>query len=397
MKVEAGEGEEALSHTLEWLDALIAFPSVSSESNLPVIDFLTRHLSGLGFDLHRIGDPTGTKAGLLASIGPRDRPGILLSGHTDVVPVAGQDWSSDPFRLRRDDGRVYGRGSADMKGFLACMLQAAELASKAELTEPLKLAFSWDEELGCLGIPHMLPKLDETIGKPHLCIVGEPTEMRIMLGHKGKSFLKAVCHGTTGHSAMAPQFANAIHLVTEFVTALRALQADIAANGYRDPAYDIPYTTVHAARIAAGTALNIVPDRAVLDFEFRYPAGEDPRTIDAAIDAAAREITARWRAQHPEAGIEIETVNAYPGLGTAADHEAVALMHRFLASEANGASYGKVAYGTEGGYFASAGIPSIVCGPGSMDQGHKPDEFIALSELAACNAMSRRLVDWLSR
>lgn len=378
-------------NTLDILDRLVAFPSVSADSNLAITDYIEGFLEERGATVHRIPDETGRKAGLFARIGPVGE-GILLSGHTDVVPVAGQDWSADPFKLRREGGRAYGRGTTDMKGFLACMLAAADRAAQAPLKEPLKLAFSWDEEVGCLGIPQMLPQLTQTIGKPRLCIVGEPTQMQLALGHKGKVALRATCHGTAGHSAMAPEFLNALHLAADFIAGLRMLQDNLTANGAREPGYDLPFATVHAGRLVGGTALNIVPDRAVIDFEFRYPASQPPDPIRAAIDALAETVAAPHRPAFPSARIEVETVSAYPGLGTAADSAATRLMQSLLQSDAAI----KVAYGTEAGHFSAAGIPAVVCGPGNMDQGHKADEFIETDELAACDALCDRIIAHLS-
>lgn len=381
-----------MSRTIDLLHRLVGFPTVSSDSNLALIDWVQGFLLGFGADVFRIGDATGRKAGLFARVGPPQGAGVLLSGHTDVVPAAGQDWKGDPFRLRIDGTRAYGRGTTDMKGFLAAMLSAAERASTARLAEPLKLAFSWDEEVGCLGIPQMLPSLASTIGMPGFCIVGEPTSMQVALGHKGKLALRATCHGQGGHSAMAPDFVNAVHLAADFINALRAIQDRLARDGARDDGYGIPHATVHAGRISGGTALNIVPDRAVVDFEIRYPASQPVEPIEAAVAAAAEAAALPFRDRFPEARIEVETVNAYPGLGPTADQDALRMMHRLLPE----ARTCKVAYGTEAGYFAASGIPSFVCGPGSMDQGHKPDEFIELSQLAACDAMLDRLIMALS-
>ena len=380
-----------MTRTLDLLDRLVAFPTVSADSNLAIVDFIEDVLCRAGGDVRRIGDPTGRKAGLFARIGPTDGAGVMLSGHTDVVPVAGQAWASDPVRLRRDGGRLYGRGTTDMKGFLACILSTAERAAALPLVEPLKLAFSWDEEVGCLGIPKMLPAMDEAVGRPRLCIVGEPTSMQIALGHKGKVALQAICHGTAGHSSMAPDYLNAIHLAGDFVAGLRRLQADLAATGARDAGYDVPYATVHAGRIAGGTALNIVPDRAVIDFEYRYPADQQPEAIQSALIALAEDVAAAYRESFPEAQVDVEVVNAYPGLGTRADHPAVALMKSLVP----GVGTTKVAFGTEAGHFDAAGIPTLVCGPGSMEQGHKPDEFIETTELARCDAMCDRLLEHL--
>ncbi|MGE0847802.1 MAG: acetylornithine deacetylase [Flavobacteriaceae bacterium] len=380
-----------MTDTLDILERLVAFPTVSADSNLALIDYVGEFLAARGFDLFRFADETGLKAGLFASLGPRDAPGIMLSGHTDVVPVEGQPWTREPFALTRAGERVFGRGTTDMKGFLACMLSAAGRAAARDLAQPLKLAFSWDEEIGCIGIPQMLPHLDAAVGRPALCIVGEPTSMQIALSHKGKVALRAVCTGTNGHSAMAPNYLNAIHIAADFIGRMRELQTRLGQTGVREEGYDIPYTTVHVGKVSGGKALNIVPEKAVVDFEFRYPASEDAAAIRAEIDAAARETVEPLLARFPEAGIEIGTLFAYPGLGISPDDDAMTLMRKI----APRAGLTRVGYGTEGGYFSGMGIPTVVCGPGSMEQGHKPDEFIALSELAACDAMCDRVLDRL--
>lgn len=382
-----------MTRTLELLDRLVAFPTISADSNLAIVSFIEDILRATGGEIHRIGDASGTKAGLVARIGPAEGAGVMLSGHTDVVPVTGQAWSSDPFRMRTEGSRVYGRGATDMKGFLACMLSAAERAAALPLAEPLKLAFSWDEEVGCLGIPQMLPTLPSTIGNPRLCIVGEPTSMQIALGHKGKVALRATCHGTAGHSSMAPDFLNAIHLAADFVTGLRRLQSDLAVYGARDTGYDVPHATVHAGRINGGTVLNIVPDRAVIDFEYRYPANQPSEAIQRALAALAEEVAAPYRDGFPDARVKVDVVNAYPGLGMPPDHPVVDLLRRLVPE----AGTIKVAFGTEAGHFDAAGIATLVCGPGSMEQGHKPDEFIDRAELGRCDAMCDRLLDHLSQ
>lgn len=380
------------TNSLSILERLVAFASVSAESNLPIIDHISGFLAERGFALRRVTDPGGNKAGLIARIGPADGAGIMLSGHTDVVPTAGQSWTSDPFQLRHGGDRVFGRGTADMKGFLAAMLSLADRARSAPLQEPLTLVFSWDEELGCLGIPHMLPALKELLPAPRLCIVGEPTEMQIALGHKGKIALGASCSGMAGHSAMAPDFVNAIHLATDLVAGIRQLQEKIARDGARDEAYDIPYATLHVGKIAGGRALNIVPDLATLDFECRYPACQELEPILADIRALAASVAATYQRKSADIRVDLGTLFAYPGLGVAPDRPEVRLLQQFVP----GAAHIKVAYGTEAGYFDQIGIPTLVCGPGSMEQGHKPDEFITLSELARCDAMCDRILAYLS-
>ncbi|WP_127089178.1 acetylornithine deacetylase [Aquabacter cavernae] len=383
--------------TLDLLDRLIAFPTASRDPNRDLIAFVAEYLGARGVAAEIIATPDGRKANLYATIGPKDRPGILLSGHTDVVPVDGQAWSSDPFRLRVADGRAYGRGAADMKGFLACALALADRAAAQDaaqdLAVPLHLAFSHDEEVGCLGVRSLIERLAQAPVRPRLCIIGEPTSLRIATGHKGKLAARATCCGVEGHSALAPKALNAIHLACDFVGLLRAGQERLAAEGPRDDDYDVPYTTLHAGVIAGGTALNIVPNRCTVDFEIRNIAQDDASAILAGLMDEAARLVATRRAQFPQADIAVEVVNSYPGLATPPDAEVVCFVKALVADPTTF----KVAFGTEGGLFDGAlAIPTVVCGPGSMDQGHKPDEFVALDQLAACDRMMDRLLARLS-
>jgi acetylornithine deacetylase len=377
-----------MTRTLEILERLISFDTVSAKSNLALVDYVESLLKAAGARVQRFSDATGEKAGLYAEIGP-DGQGVALSGHTDVVPVEGQVWTRDPFRLTLEAGRAYGRGTTDMKGFVAGVLAAAERAGRATLREPLKIILSYDEEVGCLGLKEMLPDLLPMLGQPRAVIVGEPTGMQTAIGHKGKVALRAVCHGQAGHSAMAPDFVNAIHLAADFVSALREIQAAIAVGGNKDVGYDIPYSTLHVGKISGGRALNIVPDRAEIDFEIRHLAADDPRTMIADLGARADEIAARYLGAFPQARIEIEERNAYPGLAVDPASEVVELVQRLTGQ---GGTF-KVPYGTEGGFFAKVDLPVVVCGPGSMaGQGHKPDEYIDLSQLEALDAMLGRVL-----
>lgn len=383
---------EGVTRTLEVLEQLVAFPSVSADSNLPIIDYIERFLKNCGARVHRIPDGTGQKAGILATLGP-DGAGVMLSGHTDVVPVTGQTWTKPAFALSRESSRVYGRGTTDMKGFVACAMAAMERAAHLRLREPLKLCFSYDEEIGCIGVRDMIGHVQHTIGLPRACIVGEPTSMQIATGHKGKVALTALCHGQAGHSAMAPQFVNALHLATDFVVHLRALQADLAANGSRDPAYGVPYSTIHVGQMSGGTALNIVPDLAEVRFEIRHLATDATSALIARAKDAALQVENTYKQKFPNARIEITQVNAYPGLDTKPGADVVA----YGCALAGGTDLTKVSFGTEAGYFDGLGIPTIVCGPGSMDhQGHQPDEYLEMSQIAACDTMMDRLLTDLS-
>ena len=376
-----------VSKTLEILERLIGFDTVSARSNLDLISYAEAYLQERGFTTMRLPDETGTKAGLFAEIGPVGR-GILLSGHTDVVPVEGQPWTCDPFRLTRQGDRVYGRGTTDMKGYVAAMLALADRLGARDLKAPLKLLLSYDEEVGCVGIQHMRPHLASLLGQPELCIVGEPTQMQVATGHKGKIALRAECVGQSGHSSLAPRFVNALHLAADFLGELRTIQSELAGSGQHDAAYDIPYSTVHVGRMAGGMALNIVPDLAELTFEVRHLAIENPQEILSRITSAADAMAARYHDLWEGAAIRVTETNSYPGLET--DPESPAARAAQLA--AGNSQPIKVAYGTEAGVFHELGIPTVVCGPGSMEgQGHKPDEFVTLEQLAACNAMLDRL------
>ncbi|MDZ5699545.1 acetylornithine deacetylase [Chelativorans sp. M5D2P16] len=375
--------------TLELLERLIAFPTVSADSNLDLIDFVERHLTEAGFRTHRLPDPSGRKAGLMARLGGDGPGGVMLSAHSDVVPVEGQNWTRPPFRLTRDGDRLYGRGTTDMKGYLATMLSLATRAAKTPPERPLMLAISYDEEVGCVGIRQMLPGYEALGWQPELCIVGEPTAMRPAIGHKGKIALQATCRGTAGHSSLAPRYVNALHLAAEFITALRRLQDHYAHSAARDPGYDVPYSTVHAGRMQGGTALNIVPDHARIEFELRHLPGDTQEDFLTRLRQETDRILRPFRTQDAAAQIAIERTNAYPGFQIAPDHEAA----RRVAVLSGAHETIKVAYGTEAGYFAQLGIPTLICGPGDMEgQGHKPDEYVTMAQLGSCDRMMDRLL-----
>jgi acetylornithine deacetylase len=370
------------------LERLIGFPTVSAASNLALIGYARDLLADAGVAVEVMPDATGRKAGLVARVGPAGDGGVMLSAHSDVVPAEAEAWDAPPFALTERDGRYFGRGTADMKGFVACALSALVAAAARPLTAPLALALSYDEEIGCVGVRAMLPALAAG-PRPELVLVGEPTGMAVATGHKGKLAAVAECRGRAGHSALAPLSLNAIHLGCDLVAAVRAEQATLAARGARDEGFEVPYTTLHVGRFEAGTALNVVPDRARLELEIRDVPGDDPDAVLARLRAAAAAIAAAGRAAAPEAAVAIEVVNRYPGLATAAETEAVRLVQRL----AGGAGTMKVPYGTEGGLFAAAlGVPVVICGPGSMAQGHRADEYVTQDQLERCDALLAALV-----
>lgn len=377
-----------MTDTLSYLDRLIGFETVSHQSNLDLVEFVEERLCSAGFRVTRLPSPDGRKAGLFAEFGPQAEGGIVLSAHTDVVPVAGQNWTRPPFRLTAEGTRLYGRGTTDMKGFVACMMSLADRASHAQLSEPLKLVLSYDEEVGCAGIADMRDRLAPLLGNPRYCIVGEPTELSVATGHKGKMAFTATFEGEEGHSALAPRYQNALHLAGDFMALLRALQAEFERDGARDPAFDVPYSTVHVGRLTGGTAVNVVPAHAEMDFEFRHLAQDDPHQILERITRMAKALAAA----HPAGRIALTRKCAYPGLDT----DETGPVARRVADLAQ-SQMTKVAFGTEAGTFDGLGIPTVVCGPGSMEgQGHKRDEYIERDQLVACDRMLDRLLSELS-
>ena len=376
--------------SLDMVRRLVGFDTTSRGSNLALIGFVRDHLDRHGVAGELVFDETGRKANLYATIGPADAGGIMLSGHTDVVPVDGQDWLSDPFAATARDGRLFGRGTADMKSFIAAVLALVPELVGRRLRMPIHLAFSYDEETGCRGVRRLIAALAARPDRPRLCIVGEPTMMQPVTGHKGKRSFHGRVPGFECHSALAHQGVNAVEAAAELVAVLKSMARRRRDAGPFDPDYEPPYTTIHTGMISGGTALNIVPKDCVFDFEFRLLPGEDP-------DAPLRELRAfaderllpEMRAIRSEAAIDFDELSAFPGLDTAADAEITRLVMSLTGANATG----KVSFGTEGGLFQQAGIPTIVCGPGSIEQAHKPNEFIDLDQIAQCEAFLRRLVD----
>lgn len=385
----------AMTQSISHLENLIAFNTVSRDSNLALIDHVSELLQPLGFRVQLAPSEDGRKANLYASIGPEDVPGVVLSGHTDVVPVEGQAWSSDPFIMRRDKGLLYGRGTADMKGFIACCIAMAPRAAalKDKLTAPIHFAFSYDEEIGCVGVRRLIDMLEPVSPKPRCCIIGEPTLMQVVTAHKGKAGERVSCTGLEAHSSLAPTAINAVHLAVDLINEIRRLQAEIAETGTRDGDYDVAYTTLHAGKLHGGETLNIVPNLATFEYEIRHLPADDPQTLIDRIHAHADELVSEARKVFPGADISFAPGTAYPALDTAPDAEVV----NYVKSLTGGNSTGKIAFGTEGGLFQTRlGIPTVVCGPGSIGVAHKPDEYIAETEMAACDRMLEKLLEDLT-
>lgn len=376
------------------LAELVAFPTVSRDSNLALIEFVRDYLNKLGVACEIDYNAERRKANLYATIGPLDRGGVLLSGHSDVVPVDGQAWTLPPFELSERDGKLYGRGTADMKGFIACVLAAVPRFLAQPLRLPVHLAFSYDEEVGCLGVRSLLADLQQRPNKPVLCIIGEPSELKPVLGHKGKLAMRCQVQGAACHSAYAPQGVNAIEYAAKLINRLGEIGQRLSAVERQDARFDPPYSTVQTGLISGGRALNIVPADCQFDFEVRALPSDDPQQVAEELRAYAEtELLPQMRQRSSASAIDFQPLSAYPGLATDPHSEAAELLALLSGSR----DYTTVAFGTEGGLFHQAGIPTVVCGPGSMEQGHKPDEFVSCAQLAGCDAMLERLADWLQQ
>ena len=376
--------------TVETLAQLVAFPTVSRASNEVLIRYAAERLSAAGGRVRVLPGDFPGKTNLIASFGPDGGDGIVLSAHSDVVPTDGQQWASDPFVLTEREGRLYARGASDMKGFIACMLTVADGVREASLARPLHIAISYDEEVGCVGVRSMLRHLAAEGFQAAGCIVGEPTELAIATGHKGKIAGRISCHGQAAHSANPMLGCNAINLAAGMIRETEALQEWLIQHGARDAAYAAPYSTVHVGTIAGGTALNIVPDRCDVGFEIRLMPGNSPDDLLARLSARGQALAVAARLGGRAAAIEVSVQNAYPGLQTEENAPIAKLVRQAGAGTAPAL---KLSFGTEGGLFNDMlGVPAVVCGPGSIDRAHKPDEFITRDELAAGDALLDRVV-----
>jgi acetylornithine deacetylase len=372
------------------LSTLVAFDTTSRNSNLDLISWVEEYLKPLGFAMERVYDGTGTKANLWATIGPQDRPGFVLSGHTDVVPTDGQNWASDPFVLREENGRLYGRGTCDMKGFLAVCLARAQDMANTTLERPIHIALTYDEEVGCVGARNLCEWLARKPITPEACFVGEPTSMQVVIGHKGKRSVRVRVKGLTRHSSLAPEAVNAVEFGALLVAEIRRIADELAASDNRDALYDVPHSTGHVGVLRGGTALNIVPDECEIVFEFRVIGGDDPDAlVQRVVDHARNVLEPRMKAVDPTAGFDFEVYAGFPGLDTAPEDEIVTFAKRIAGRN----DHAKVAFGTEGGLFDTiAGIPSLIVGPGAIAQAHQANEWVAISELEKCDAFISRLI-----
>ncbi|MEA3292457.1 MAG: acetylornithine deacetylase [Pseudomonadota bacterium] len=375
------------------LGDLIAFDTTSRNSNLELIEYIGAWLDRRGVAPELTYDDDRRKANLFANLGPAGRPGVVLSGHTDVVPVDEQEWSSDPFRAEVREDRLYGRGSADMKGFVAACLAMTDEILQADLAIPVHFSFSYDEEVGCLGIRRLLEQLLRRPLRPLACIVGEPTGMQMVRAHKGMLAKRCHVHGSPCHSSLPEQGVNAVDYAAELVTRIRAMAERRRREGPFDPAFDPPTTTLHTGLIHGGTAINIVPENCWFDFEIRNLPNDDPRALFSELEGYAQgELLRSMRAVSDRSRIEWETLTEFPGLDTDEQAPVATLVRRLLGADEPS---GKVSYGTEAGIFAESGIPAVICGPGHIEQAHRADEHVALEQLERCETLISSLIDGL--
>ncbi len=377
----------------ELLSRLVHFDTTSHKSNLALIAFVEDYLAQHGVESHLVPSADAAKASLYASIGPTGVPGVALSGHTDVVPVEGQTWSSDPFVLTERDHRFYGRGAADMKGFLACVLAAVPDFLKRKLAVPISIVFSYDEEVGCIGVRPLIAEIGRRFVTPRMVIVGEPTSMSVVDAHKGPVRWHVEIKGRAAHSSMAPLGVNAISIAGKLLQELARIERELKTSP-RAERFDPPYATLQVTRIDGGTATNIVPVYCRFDFDVRALPGVDVDAIDRRIRAYAdRECVPEMRRVAPESGIDISVANQVPPFAAGTNSEAVALALRLAGHNETHA----VSYATEAGLFQEAGSPSVVIGPGDIAQAHAADEFIAKDQLDKCMAFLDRLGAWAER
>ncbi len=380
----------------EWIERLVAFDTTSAYSNLELIDYVQSYLESLGAVCRRASNPGDgdKKANLFATIGPDIEGGVVLSGHSDVVPVASQVWKSDPFEVTERDGRLYGRGTADMKSFIAIALAMAPKFIAGGLKRPIHYAISYDEEVGCTGVHSMIENVVKDVPRPAAVIIGEPTSMQIVNAHKGIQAFETVIHGKAAHSSQPHRAANAITAMVRIANFLTTLADDKRKNGPHNPDFEPPYTTFNLGRIEGGTALNIVAQDCNLVWEFRPLPEDDPSEILERLESFVNsEVLPELQLNAPEATIATHPISRVPSVRPEDSGVAEALARLLTGRNDTKA----VSYGTEGGIFQDAGLSTIVCGPGSIDQAHQSDEFIDLEQVEICEAFMEKLAHWATR
>ncbi len=377
--------------TREMIDRLIAFDTTSALSNIALIDFVDDYLQSYGVATRRTSNEDGSKANLFATIGPEIEGGVVLSGHTDVVPVAGQEWASDPFTVVEKDGQLFGRGTSDMKSFSAAALALVPDFLSRSLKKPIHLALSYDEEVGCLGVRSLIADLKANLPRPAMVIIGEPTSMRIVNGHKGIAVYETQITGQAAHSSQPHRGGNAIFAASMLIDFIRKMAEAKRANAVPDSGYEPPYTTFNVGVINGGTAQNIIAQNCNFFWEHRTLPGDDPAAILASYeDFVAETVLPKLREFAPDARIETKLRSSVPALmpeDDGAAEQLVRLLTGLNASEV-------VSFATEGGLFQEIGISTVMCGPGSIDQAHQPNEFIDIAQVEQCEAFMKKLADW---
>ncbi|MEZ5591750.1 MAG: acetylornithine deacetylase [Gammaproteobacteria bacterium] len=371
----------------EMIEKLIAFDTVSRKSNLALIDYVRDYLDGFGVQSHLVSSDDGQKANLYATVGPMIEGGVVLSGHTDVVPVDGQPWESDPFRVVERDGKLFGRGTCDMKSFYAIAL--ALLPEMNKLQKPIHFALSYDEEVGCKGAPRMIRQIAANLPRPEAVIIGEPTEMRVVTAHKGITSVHTVVTGHEAHSSQTHRGVSAVMTAAKLIDWLGEQARQRCEHGPHDTEFEPPYTTVHVGTVKGGTAVNIISRHCEFGWDVRHIPGDDPDAIVAAFRRYCEDtIEPAMQAVAPETGIRTEIDVQAPALQHEADNAAIQLAKSLTGQND---TY-RVPFATEGGQFQQAGLPAVVCGPGSIDQAHQPNEYIALDQVEAGIGFIRKLI-----
>jgi acetylornithine deacetylase len=383
-----------LKTTTDILADLIAFPTVSSDSNLQMIDYLAARLDNCGAQVHVFKDPTGNKANLFATLGPQRDGGIVLSGHSDVVPVTDQDWTTDPFTMTTRDGRLYGRGTCDMKGFIASTIAMAPVFARAVHDRPLHFAFTYDEEVGCIGAGHLAHALEQMGIRPSVAIIGEPTNMRIIEGHKGCYEYTTRFQGLEGHGSTPDLGVNAVEYAARYVAHLLDLKQQLRGMAPADCPFDPPWTTVNVGALNGGSAHNVIAPKAQVDWEMRPIQTSDADFVKSRLHSYCRDVLLpQMHAICPDASIDTEVVGEVDGLVPTLENEA-----RQIVAELTGANNtGLVPFGTEAGIFQNLGMDVVICGPGSIQQAHKADEYVAIEQLEQCHNMLEKLAEKLRR
>ena len=392
--MNANASNPALSESARtMIERLIAFKTVSRDSNLGLIEWVRDYLQSYGAKTRLTHDESGKKANLFATLGESSKPGLILSGHTDVVPVDGQDWHTDPFVATERDGKLYARGSADMKGFIGIALSQApkfvDALNRNRLNAPLHYALSFDEEVGCLGVRSLIRDLQENGIRPAGCVVGEPTSMQPIIAHKGTHRFRCAVHGREAHSSYVTYGVNAIEYAARLIVYIRQIADRLAQIEKRDYGFTVPYSTLSTGLIRGGIATNVVPKDCEFQFDMRTLPNASPDALYQEIRAYAEELAREMKAVEPQSGIDLVWASQTVGLA-AAETDAIV---QWAMQLSNNSTVGKVSYGTEAGLFQAMGVPSVICGPGDIAEAHRPNEFVTLEQLAQCEAFMNRILE----